>query len=124
MKKLTQLSVTALFALAIGFGCIAYAQEDHPGYATVVRVQGIASYTLGDGNWHPLIAGKKLLAGSTIRTGENGIVDVILGKEVDFPQSPGIPTRISPAPDSTVRGLISDKPSVQQNAIRLTPGTV
>ncbi len=124
MKKLTQLFATALFALAIGVGSVSYAQEDHPGYATVVRVQGIASYTLGDGLWHPLVAGKTLLAGSTIRTGENGVVDIILGKQIDFPQAQGAPERISQAPDAAVRGFIGDQPSAQQNAIRLTPGTV
>jgi hypothetical protein len=124
MKKLTQLFATALFALAIGVGSASYAQEDHPGYATVVRVQGIASYTLGDGLWHPLVAGKKLMAGSTLRTGENGVVDVILGKQIAFPQSQGAPDRISQAPDEPVRGFISDMPSAQQNAVRLTPGTV
>ena len=124
MKKLTQLFATALFALAIGVGSVSYAQEDHPGYATVVRVQGIASYTLGDGLWHPLVAGKKLLAGSTLRTGENGVVDVVLGKQIAFPQSQGAPDRISQAPDAAVRGFIEDQPSAQQNAIRLTPGTV
>ena len=124
MKKLTQLFATSLFALAIGAGSVGYAQEDHPGYATVVRVQGIASYNLGDGFWHPLVAGKKLAQGATIRTGENGIVDVVLGKQIPFPQAQGEPDRITPAPDGAVRGLISDIPSVQQNAVRMTPGTV
>ena len=124
MKKLNQLFATAVFALVVGCGSVSYAQDDYPGYATVVRVKGMASYTLGDGSWHPLIAGKKLAAGSTIRTSDNGIVDVILGKAIEFPQSPGMPEQISQAPDSPVRGYVSSKPSAQQNAIRLTPGTV
>lgn len=124
MKKLNQLFATALFAAVVGFGSFAFAQGDHAGYATVVRVQGIASYSLGDDVWHPLVAGKKLVAGSTIRTGENGSVDVILGKEIAFPQSQGEPSSLGQASDSAVRGLISDTPSIQQNAIRLLPGTV
>ncbi len=123
MKKLTQVIASAVFASVVGVGSISYAQDDHPGFATVVRVQGIASYNLGDGMWHPLVAGKALAAGSTIRTGENGTVDIILGKKIPFPQSQGIPSRISPAPDAAVRGFISDVPSAQQNAIRLTPGS-
>ncbi|HMD54280.1 MAG TPA: FecR domain-containing protein [Phycisphaerae bacterium] len=103
---------------------MAYAQDGQAGFATVVRVQGLASYTLGDGNWHPLIAGKALVAGSTIRTGDGGIVDVVLGKQIDFPQSQRAPDRISPAADSPVRGLISSKPAEVQNVVRLTPGTV
>jgi hypothetical protein len=124
MKKINQLIAATLFAVVVGFGAVSYAQSDYQGYATVVRVQGMASYTLGDGAWHPLLAGKKLMAGSTIRTADNGIVDVILGKQIDFPQTYTVPDRITPAPDSPVRGLISDRATAQQNAIRLTPGTV
>lgn len=124
MKKINQLIAATLFALVVGTGAVSYGQNDYQGYATVVRVQGLASYTLGDGVWHPLLAGKKLVAGSTIRADDNGIVDVILGKQIDFPQTYNQPDRISPAPDSPVRGLISDRATAQQNAIRLTPGTV
>jgi len=124
MKKFAQLFATALFTMVIGFGSFAFAQGERAGYATVVRVQGIASYSLGDGFWHPLVAGKKLVAGTTIRTGENGTVDVILGKQIAFPQSQGLPSSIAPASDYAVRGLVSDKPSVQQNAVRLSPDTV
>lgn len=113
-----------MFAAVVGFGCVGYAQEDHPGYATVVRVQGIASYNLGDGNWHPLVPGKKLVAGSTIRTGQDGVVDVVLGKRIAFPQSSGYPSRLTQAADAPVRGLISDAPSAQQNAIRLNPNAL
>lgn len=124
MKKLTQVFGLALVTAAFGFASVASAQGDRAGYATVVRVEGIASYSLGDDVWHPLVAGKKLLAGSTIRTGENGTVDVVLGKQIAFPQAQGMPDGLGLAPDSAVRGLVSDKPSMQQNAVRLLPGTV
>lgn len=124
MKNLRNILATALFATVVSIGTVAYAQEGQSGFATVVRVQGLASYTLGDGNWHPLIAGKSLTAGATIRTGDGGIVDVVLGKQVDFPQSAKVPDRISYAADAPVRGLIASKPSEVQNVIRLTPGTV
>jgi len=124
MKNLRTIFASALFATVISVGAMAYAQDGQAGFATVVRVQGLASYTLGDGNWHPLIAGKALVAGSTIRTGDGGIVDVVLGKQIDFPQSQRAPDRISPAADSPVRGLISSKPAEVQNVVRLTPGTV
>ncbi len=124
MKKYTQLFAVALFATVVGVASLASAQGDRAGYPTVVRVQGLARYSLGDGFWHPLVAGKMLVAGTSIRTGDNGTVDVILGKRIAFPQSQGLPTSISQAPDSAVRGLISDRPSIQQNAIRLLPGTV
>jgi hypothetical protein len=123
MKNLRTLLASAVFATAISIGAIASAQ-DMPGFATVVRVQGVVSYSLGDGNWHPLVAGRCLTAGSTIRTGENGIVDVVLGKQIAFPQAQaGATLRISQASDAPVRGLIGSKPSEVQNAVRLTPGT-
>jgi hypothetical protein len=124
MKNLRTIFATALFVTVISLGAIAYAQDEKAGFATVVRVQGIASYSLGDGNWHPLVAGKTLAAGSTIRTGDNGIVDVVLGKQINFPQSEKAPDRISQAADAPVRGLISSAPASIQNAVRLTPGTV
>jgi hypothetical protein len=123
MKIISTIFASALFATVISIGASVYAQDDRPGFATIVRVQGIASYSLGDGNWHPLVAGKTLTAGSTIRSGENGVIDVVLGKQIDFPQSEIAPDRISEAPDAPVRGLISSTPSAQQNVVRLTPGT-
>jgi FecR protein len=124
MKNVKTILAAALFAAVIGINATASAQPVRPGYATVVRIEGIASYSLGDGNWHPLVAGKLLPAGSSLRTGDNGIVDVVLGKAIEFPQSQKTPDRISPAPDAPVRGLISFKPAAEQNVIRLTPGTV
>jgi len=94
------------------------------GYGTVVRASGTASYSLGDGNWHPLQAGKYLPVGATIRTGHDGVVDVVLGKEVVLPQAVHSPDRISFAPDAPVRGMINYKPSAQQNIIRVTPDTL
>ncbi len=57
------------------------------GWGTVVRVEGLVSYSLGDGNWHPLVAGKYLPPGSQIRTGETGVADVVLGKAMEMPQA-------------------------------------
>lgn len=93
------------------------------GWGTVVRVDGLVSYSLGDGNWRPLVAGKYLPPGSQIRTGETGVADVILGKAIELPQAKWQPERISLAPDSPVRGMVSYKPSAEQNVIRLTPNT-
>jgi hypothetical protein len=123
MKNLRTIFVSALFATVISIGAIAYAQDGQAGFATVVRVQGLASYSLGDNNWHPLIAGKTLTAGSTIRTGDGGVVDVVLGKQIEFPQSQRVPDRITQSSDAPVRGLIASKPAEVQNVVRLTPGT-
>jgi hypothetical protein len=110
MKKIQALLAAAICGIIFSFAVNASAQD---GYATVVRVAGIASYSLGDDVWHPLLAGKYLPVGAVIRTGHNGVVDVVLGKAVG----------ISPAADSPIRGMTGFKPSAEQNVIRLTPET-
>jgi hypothetical protein len=51
-------------------------------------------------------------------------VDIILGKKILIPQADTLPDRISLAADSNVRGLVSYKPSAEQNAVRMTGDTV
>ncbi len=51
-------------------------------------------------------------------------MDVILGKKILMPQADPLPDRVSLAADSDVRGFVSYKPSVEQNAIRMTSDTV
>ena len=99
MKKLQLL----LLAAMCGVISTASAQQAVQGHGLVARVVGIASYTLGDNVWHPLQAGKHLPVGSTVRTGHDGIVDIVLGKEVALPQASWQPSRISFAPDAPVR---------------------
>jgi hypothetical protein len=123
MKKIQSIVGIALCGIILGAACTASAEVSKRGYATVVRVQGLVSYTLGDNVWHPLVPGKYLPAGSSIRTGDNGVADVVLGQAVEFPQAGGVPDRISLASDSAVRGMVAYKPAVRQNAIRLTPNT-
>lgn len=129
MKSFQNLLGAVLCGAIIGLAATASAQDAEKGYATVVRVEGRASYTLGDGNWHPLVAGLRLTAGSQIRTGENGVVDVVLGRQIDLPQSQWLPEakwrpeHISLAPDAPVRGMVTYKPAAEQNAVRLTQNT-
>jgi hypothetical protein len=124
MKKLQSFLGIALCGIILGVTSTASAETAKAGYATVVRVEGLASYNLGDNNWHPLVPGKFIPAGSSIRTGENGVVDVVLGRAVEAPQGLLNPSGISLAADSPVRGMIGYKPSVEQNVIRLTPNTL
>jgi len=112
--------VTALVMAATATG---QETKTRLGCATVVRVEGQVEYNLGDGNWHPLVAGKVLAPGSTIRTLFNGKVDVVLGREIEFPQAKPRPDRIGEASDAQVTGYIDYRPSAEQNAIRLTPDT-
>jgi hypothetical protein len=112
-----------MLALAPG---AAFAQPPfQAGFATIVRVQGEARYMLlGDTNWYPLVAGKVLGVGTIIQTSHDGIVDMVLGKAIEFPQAAPVPDRIALAPDAKVRGMVSFKPAVEQNMIRMMGDTV
>jgi hypothetical protein len=119
MKKLQTLLAIAMGGVLLT-GISASAQPAKPGYATVVRVRGTASYSLdGGAHKYPLVAGKYLNPGATIYTSADGVVDVILGKAIDMPQASWTPERISLSVDSPVRGMTSYKPSAEQNAIRV-----
>ena len=72
MKRFQALLLAALGGLIFVATLQASTQEGRPCYATIVRVEGLASYSLGDNNWRPLVAGIYLPAGSSIRTGEGG----------------------------------------------------
>ncbi len=41
--------------------------------------------------WHPIVAGKFLPPGASIRTGDDGVVDVVLGKAMELPQAKWVP---------------------------------
>ncbi len=128
MKKFQALVFSAFCGAFVGLAITASAQSTaNSAFATVVRVQGIASYSLGDDKWYPLVAGKILPEGAVIRTGYNGTVDAVLGKDINLPRdlqqsAPG-PESPALAPDAPVRGLISYKPAAEQNVVRLTPDT-
>jgi len=117
-------AASVFFCVLTGVVATASAQDSKPGFATVVRIEGNCTYSLDNGAvWHPLVPGKYLAAGSQIRTSDNGVVDVILGKEIDLPQAKWAPERISLARDQQVRGMISYTPTAEQNVVRLTPNT-
>jgi hypothetical protein len=124
MKHMQTLVFAAMWGFVLTLAAGAGAQSIHPGVATVVRIVGEARYSLGDGLWHPLVAGKILAAGSVIQAGHEATVDIVLGKKIPMPQADPLPDRISMAADSEVRGLVSYKPSAEQNVVRLTSDTV
>ena len=124
MKRLQTLLGIALTGVLLNVGLSASAQPAKPGEATVVRVKGPASYSLGNDKWFPIVAGKFLPPGATIRTGDDGVVDLVLGKAIDLPQAKWVPERISQSVDSPVRGMTSFKPSAEQNVVRVMGNSV
>ena len=110
------------FVLTLAGGVCA--QSIQPGVATVVRIVGEARYSLGDGVWHPMVAGKVLGAGAVIQTGHGATVDLVLGKKILMPQASPLPDQVALAADANVRGYVSYRPSAEQNAIRMTGDTV
>jgi hypothetical protein len=82
MKHIQTLVFAAIWGFVLTLAAGACAQSIHPGVATVVRIVGEARYSLGDGVWHPLVAGKILAAGAVIQTGHDATVDIILGKKI------------------------------------------
>ena len=131
MKHIQTLVFTAIcgFVLTLAAGAVAQSSIQ-PGVVTAVRIVGGASYSLGDGKWHPLVVGKILTAGSIIQTGPDATVDIILGKKILMPQAilrpqdNPLPDRISLAADAKVRGYVSYRPAAEQNAVRMTGDTV
>jgi hypothetical protein len=124
MKYLQTLVLAAICGFVSMLAAGAAAQSIQPGVVTVVRIVGEARFSLGDGKWHPLVAGKILAAGAVIQTGHDATVDLVLGKKILMPQADPLPDRISLAEDSDVRGFVSYKPSAEQNAVRMTADTM
>jgi FecR protein len=93
------------------------------GYVTVVRVVGEARYSIGDNQWHPLIVGQTLQAGSILQTADNSTVDLVLGEKIPHQIDP-TPDKIGLAPDPNIRGMNSYKAAAQQNVIKMQPDTV
>jgi hypothetical protein len=114
MKHTRIMIFAAVCSAVLALKGVAAAEDLKQGYATIVRIEGEARYSLGDGSWHPLLAGKIL------KTAHDAKVDIVLGKTVDMPQAAAWPNRISPAADSPVRGMVDYKPSIEQNMVRMT----
>lgn len=79
--------------------------------AKIVRIKGVARYTTDQKVWHPLEMGQTIKPGMTIQTGENSMVDVILGEGNVNPNPEPMPEHIS------------YNPKVEQNLVRLWENT-
>jgi hypothetical protein len=124
MKKFQILLAAAFCGVIFSVATSASAQN---GSATVMRVEGMVSYSLGNDQWVPLVAGKILPVGAVIRTDHNGVADIVLGKDIDLPQNASQsrwePSYVAQAPDANVRGMASYRPAAEQNVVRITPNS-
>ena len=125
MKKIQALLAAAFCGVIFSVTLNASADT---GSATVVRVEGLVSYSLGNDQWTPLVAGKILPVGAVIRTDHNGVADLVLGKDIDLPQyaaqAQWRPSYVAPAPDASVRGMMSYRPAAEQNVVRIMPNSM
>ncbi|MGB7769850.1 MAG: FecR domain-containing protein [Verrucomicrobiia bacterium] len=125
MKYIQTLITMLVGGVVLALGSSAVAQTIKPCMVTVVRIQGQARYSLGDNVWHPLLVGKILRSGAIIQSAANSTVDIVFSDEpIAMPQAALSPDSIGLAPDPNVRGLLSYKPMVQQNVIRMYGNTV
>ena len=125
MKHIQTLITMVVSGVVLALASSAVAQTVKPCLVTVVRIQGQARYSLDGKVWHPLLVGKVLRSGAIIQSAINSTVDIVLsGDPVVMPQAAPSPDTINFAPDPNVRGLVSDKPMVEQNVIRLWGNTV
>jgi len=125
MKYIQTLIAMAVGGAVLALGVSVVAQTVKPCMVTIVRIQGEARYSLGDNAWHPLVVGKILGSGAIIQSAADSSVDIVLsGNPVAMPQAAISPNTISFAPDPYIRGLVSYKPKVEQNVVRMWGNTV
>ncbi|MGO8765897.1 MAG: FecR domain-containing protein [Limisphaerales bacterium] len=123
MKLAKVLNFTAVCALVFSVCAGAYAQSDHPGYATAVRITGEARYSHDGTTWLPLVVGEVLSAGDVVETATDGSLDLVLGQIFKTHAGPNDDV-VAPPADLTVRGMVAYQASIQQNVIHLESGTV
>jgi hypothetical protein len=120
MKSARFFGFTAIFALIFSFCASSFADTDHVGYATVVRITGEARYSADGTTWHPLVVGQTLSAPDVVQTAVNGSVDLVLGgKSAILGSTVADPAVVAPAADSPVGGMTSYKSTAEQNVIHL-----
>jgi FecR protein len=124
MKNIRFLVAAAICGLVMAFAANVQAKIK-PASATVVRVQGVARYSLGDNQWHPLVAGQILHAGAVIQTAVNSSADLVLaGNSVQFPQASSVPRTIGTPTAPLEQGYTSYTPKAEQNVIRMGPDSI
>jgi hypothetical protein len=79
MSFFTRKLLVGAMALAMAAMVSQASADSVPQAITVIRVKGMARYSSGDNNWHPVRKGDVLKAGTIIQTGPKALVDIQLG---------------------------------------------
>jgi hypothetical protein len=119
MKQIRQLFSGILACSMVLAATSLQAQSTAQGSAKVVRVDGSARFTTGNGVWQPLKTGAVLKPGTVIQTAGRSTVDLVLGDDAGFivaPRSASISTLASDV------GMI--QPAAQQNMVRVSENSV
>jgi FecR protein len=125
MKIARFFGITVVFAFIFSFCANTFAQN-HPGYATVVRITGEARFSADNGTtWHPLVVGQTLTAPDVVQTAVNGSLDLVLGaKSAILGSAVANPAVVAPSADSPVAGMSSYKSTAAQNIIHMDSDSV
>ena len=71
-------------AVALLTGCTTSKEAATPSIK-VIRARGEVQYSIDGTNWQPVKRGQRFTAGTTIRTGGNGVVDLLIGEAYPAP---------------------------------------
>jgi len=111
------ISGVAAFGIALAMVTNLAAQTVQQGFAKVVYIKGSARYTTGTPGsdpWQPLKVGTMLKPGMTVQTASGSYVDLVLNN------ANAVATPVPVASNN----LMSARPKVEQDAIRLRENTV
>lgn len=119
MKQIRQLFSGILACSMVLAATSLQAQTSTQGSAKVVRMDGNARFTTGNGVWQPLKVGAVLKPGSVIQTAGRSYVDIVLGDSAGFVATPRA---------ASISMLSSDvamaQPTAQQNMVRISENSV
>ena len=121
MKMIKSL-LAASCASLLAFIAVASAEGAQNGFVTAVRVEGQVEYNLGDGLWHPLVPGKILAQGATVRSLGESSADLVLGREIQFNPALPHPNQLGQS-SSAELGNSNKRQPVQQNVVRVLADT-
>ena len=118
MKNIKYLLAACAVTTLLVWAAPARVEAAQNGFVTAVRVDGQVEYNLGDGLWHPLVQGKVLTQGATVRSIGESSADLVLGREIQY--NPGMPHPVQVNESASMGlGTSGKRPAVQQNVVRV-----